>query len=230
MGVKGKVVEIFKSVQGEGKYVGLPQIFLRLSFCNLLCTYCDTDFVHGTWMETQEVLEEVKALLEQYSDVRSLSITGGEPLLQEEFLGDVLPRFKEWDLQVLLETNGTLPSNLLGVLPWVDIVSMDIKLSSASLTPDVWSEHEAFLALSKEKDTYVKLVLSGGTSEEDFRRALDLVSYADPSTCLILQPVTPLGQAKRARQDQLARWMDVARKSLRDVRLVPQMHKVWGMP
>ena len=228
--MKGKIVEIFKSVQGEGKYAGLPQVFLRLSFCNLQCTYCDTDFVRGTWMDADEALREVQALLNQDANIRSISITGGEPLLQKEFLGNVLPRLKEQDLQILLETNGTLPDHLAGVLPWVDIVAMDIKLSSVSQTAEAWSEHRAFLSLSKTKETYVKVVLSRQTADEDFTRAVDLVAKEDPSTCFILQPVTPLGEASPPTQDQMNRWTALSTKVLRDVRVMPQMHKVWGLP
>lgn len=139
------------------------------------------------------------------------------------------PFFKEGELRTLLETNGTLPDHLKKVLPWVDIVSMDIKLASASLTPDVWSQHEAFLALSRAKDTYVKVVLSEATTDEDFSKAVGLVSQADPRICFVLQPVTPMGQAVQPRAAQMKRWMEMAKEALVDVRLIPQMHRVWGI-
>ncbi len=229
MGVQGKIVEIFKSIQGEGKYVGLPQIFLRLGFCNLQCTYCDTDFISGKWMGQAEVLEEIRRLLEANQDVQSISVTGGEPLLQDEFLLGILPELKSSNLRIFLETNGTLPTHLSKVLSWIDVVSMDMKLSSASLTPDFWPQHRQFLASSTAKDAYVKVVLSEQTTEEDFQEAVNTVAQVDPRTCFILQPVTALGAAKVPKAAQIEKWTDRARRSLRDVRLIPQMHRVWGI-
>lgn len=230
MEAKAKVVEIFKSVQGEGKYAGLPQIFLRLSFCNMQCTYCDTDFNAGTWMTQEEVLAGVENLLNQHSDVQSLSITGGEPLAQGEFLKGVLPRLKERDLRLLLETNGTLPSALSAVLPWIDIVAMDIKLPSVSQTPVFWPQHEEFLAVARGKDVYVKVVLSAQARDEDFLRAVDTVAVADTSLCFVLQPVTPLGDSLAPSSAQMLRWTQAAKEKLSDVRVIPQMHKLWGIP
>ena len=230
MYTKGKIVEIFKSLQGEGKYVGLPQIFVRLSMCNLQCTYCDTDFTNGDWMTYEEVLDRVQKLLQENPEVTSLSITGGEPLLQTEFLKVVLPRLKEQGMKVLLETNGTLPDGLRCVLSWIDIIAMDIKLASASLTAPSWSQHGAFLAMSQAMDTYVKVVVSAQTTDEDFERAVKLVMNIQPSTCFILQPVTPLGQASVPKDTQIERWIHTAREALTDVRVIPQMHKRWGIP
>jgi len=230
MAHKGKVVEIFKSVQGEGKYVGLPQVFLRLSFCNLQCTYCDTDFQSGNWMSAQEALDAIAALLRTHAEVASVAVTGGEPLLQDGFLQEILPSLKEQGLNVLLETNGTIAEAFRKIETCIDVVSMDIKLASASLTKDLSREHDAFLVASQAKDRYVKVVLSAQTTDEDFARAVGLLAGHDPSTCFVLQPVTPLGLATPPTSQQLERWTGAARVLLRDVRVIPQMHKQWGIP
>ena len=226
---KGKVVEIFKSQQGEGKYVGLPQIFLRMSHCNLQCTYCDTDFNTGAWMSVGEVVQAVENLLSANPEVRSVSVTGGEPLLQVDFLTEVLPVLR-CKASILLETNGTIPSGLRQLIEYIDIVSMDIKLASASLTEAMWHEHGQFLEAGKGKDLYVKVVLSAQTVDEDFRKAVEMVAATDAHMCFILQPVTPLGQATLPSPAQMEKWSDIATRSLADVRVIPQMHKRWGIP
>ena len=99
-----KVTEIYKSIQGEGRHAGLPCIFVRLTGCNLRCTWCDTEYGYsgGSDMSIDDVLKEVKSL-----SCQLVEITGGEPLLQEETpaLADAL--LKE-GYAVLLETAGSI--------------------------------------------------------------------------------------------------------------------------
>ncbi len=230
METNGKVVEIFHSIQGEGKYVGMPQVFLRLSACNLQCGYCDTDFNKGEKMEVEYVLREVQRLLSEHAGTGDISITGGEPLLQEKFLAGVLPKLKEIPLRVLLETNGTLPAAMQQLRPWVDIVAMDIKLPSVSGTPACWDEHRAFLAACAGKDAYVKIVVSASTDEAEWQKAVELLARATGRLSCVLQPVTALGGAQAPSLRQLRRWTQMAGSRLRDVRVIPQMHKLWGIP
>ena len=76
-----KVNEIFKSIQGESTYAGLPCTFIRLAGCNLRCTYCDTNYAyyHGKELSDEEIISKI----EEYG-VKCVEFTGGEPLLQEE--------------------------------------------------------------------------------------------------------------------------------------------------
>ena len=83
---KVKIKEIFASIQGEGPYVGYKQLFVRFCNCNLKCNYCDTEFMDGKDYNPCELADEVN----KFSDVHSVSLTGGEPLLQIEFLKDFL--------------------------------------------------------------------------------------------------------------------------------------------
>ena len=84
------IKEIFSSIQGEGPYIGFEQLFIRFSKCNLKCSYCDTNFVTDLKEYTsQELSDEVK----KYNTTHSISLTGGEPLLDVEFLKECLPLF-----------------------------------------------------------------------------------------------------------------------------------------
>ncbi|MCJ7697691.1 MAG: 7-carboxy-7-deazaguanine synthase QueE [Thermoplasmata archaeon] len=99
-----KVNEIFYSIQGEGTLIGVPSIFLRLTGCNLRCSFCDTTYAYeqGTEMSIQEILGEIKKFACTY-----ICLTGGEPLLQKDTpkLIDCLLQQK---YQLCLETNGSI--------------------------------------------------------------------------------------------------------------------------
>jgi 7-carboxy-7-deazaguanine synthase len=99
-----KINEIFYSIQGEGTYAGLPCIFIRLTFCNLRCTYCDTEyaFYDGQDMTISEIFTEI----EKY-DCNLVEVTGGEPLLQNESF-ELMTRLCNSGYEVLLETGGSL--------------------------------------------------------------------------------------------------------------------------
>lgn len=100
-----KINEIFYSIQGEGTSSGLPCVFIRLTYCNLRCTYCDTEyaFYDGKEMSINEILNEIK----QY-DCKLVEVTGGEPLIQNECF-ELMNKLCDLDYEVMLETSGSLP-------------------------------------------------------------------------------------------------------------------------
>jgi 7-carboxy-7-deazaguanine synthase len=102
-----QITEIFKSIQGESSYAGLPCIFIRLTGCNLRCTWCDTEYsFHGGETMT---LEQVMKRVDDFGG-RLVEITGGEPLLQKEVY-PLMDRLLAENYQVLLETSGERPIN-----------------------------------------------------------------------------------------------------------------------
>jgi 7-carboxy-7-deazaguanine synthase len=117
-----QITEIYKSIQGESTYAGLPCVFVRLTGCNLRCSWCDSEytFAGGHRMTTEEVLEEV----EQLSPGRGLvEITGGEPLLQEREVVPLMQHLLDDGYTVLLETSGERPLQRVpkGVVKIVDV-------------------------------------------------------------------------------------------------------------
>ncbi|MEW6652461.1 MAG: radical SAM protein [Bacteroidota bacterium] len=100
-----KINEIYKSIQGESSKAGLPCTFIRLTYCNLRCTYCDSEyaFYNGNDMEIEEILAEVKKL-----ECNLVEVTGGEPLFQKECL-KLLRSLCDEGYEVMLETGGSLP-------------------------------------------------------------------------------------------------------------------------
>lgn len=97
-----KVVEMFASIQGEGKYLGYPVIFIRLAGCNLKCPFCDTDFSHGNVMTIDDIAKE----LTKYPKIKRVVITGGEPTIHPGF-ETLCKNLHLWGYKVHIETNGT---------------------------------------------------------------------------------------------------------------------------
>jgi 7-carboxy-7-deazaguanine synthase len=144
-----KVCEIYRSIQGESSFAGLPCTFVRLAGCNLRCLYCDTTYAleGGEERSVEEVLEEV----ESYGQ-HLVEITGGEPLVQEEtpvLASALLARGRT----VLVETNGSLD---ISVLPDNAIRIMDVKCPSSGESDKVLWENIWKLTKSDE----VKFVIA----------------------------------------------------------------------
>ena len=189
----GRVVEVFSGIQGEGTRVGERHIFLRLAGCNLACRYCDQpearriprlalieqtpgrrDFTSTpNPIAAVDLARAVLALHRPRRLHRALAVTGGEPLLQADFLADLLPRVRRCGLRVLLETNGALPDALRALLPCLDIVSMDLKLRSATGRPMPARAHETFLRLATRGgvQVYAKAVVTSSATLREVGRA-----------------------------------------------------------
>src|SRR5574344_2620500 len=144
MSKTAKIAEIFDSVQGEGLYIGVRQLFIRFCGCNLLCDYCDTAFDKGKEYTVDELVKEIQSYDTQ--SIHSVSLTGGEPLLHYEFLQLLLPELKKQNIKIYLETNGTLPKPLESVIDNIDIIAMDFKLDSSAKIGNLYSKHDEFLA------------------------------------------------------------------------------------
>lgn len=99
-----KINEIFYSVQGESTHVGKPCVFVRLTYCNLRCTYCDTEyaFYNGHDMSVDEVIQSISAY-----GCKTVEITGGEPLLQERVY-ELMTKLCDSGYEVLIETGGSI--------------------------------------------------------------------------------------------------------------------------
>ncbi|BDR93238.1 7-carboxy-7-deazaguanine synthase QueE [Vulcanisaeta souniana] len=126
-----RVIEIFKSWQGEGPNAGREAVFLRLALCNLRCSWCDTKYswFGGTEMSVHDVYE---ALMKTAGGVRHLAVTGGEPLLWSRELLQLLRFMKAQGFFVEVETNGTLrPGELVN---YVDEFNVSPKLSNSGVS------------------------------------------------------------------------------------------------
>ena len=189
--MNARILEIFQSTQGEGKYIGVPQVFVRFFECNMHCVWCDTPHSigdttrHYKEFTLDSLVSEIKAL---WGQSHSVSITGGEPLLQAEFINTLTPVLRGLGMTIYLETNGVLPKELAQVIDGVDIIAMDIKLPSSTQCRAYWQEHDEFLQIARTKDLFVKVVISNATTKEEVLQAAELVKRHAPDVPFILQP------------------------------------------
>jgi organic radical activating enzyme len=222
--MKGRITEVFDSVQGEGLYLGEKQIFVRFYGCNLKCKYCDTELNSFMEYEPEELMRELDLYREKY---HSISFTGGEPLLQSEFLKEVLKSTRKDNHKNYLETNGTLHKELEDVIDYVDIVAMDLKLPSSTGLSELWEEHRLFLKIASRKEVFVKTVICSHTKEEDLIRGLRLIRETAQEAVLILQLNS--NEDRVYLHDKLETFKDVCRKERVTYCCVEQIHKVIGV-
>jgi 7-carboxy-7-deazaguanine synthase len=157
-----QLIEIYKSLQGESTYAGLPCVFVRLTGCNLRCSWCDSEYTFqgGRKMTSQDVLDEVGRLSPSGGLVE---ITGGEPMLQERELLPFMKQLLEAGYRVLLETSGERP---LERVPAEIIKIVDVKCPHSGAADTFHPANLETLAAHDE----VKFVLS---SRADYEFARD---------------------------------------------------------
>ena len=229
-----EISEIFSSLQGEGPYLGVKQVFVRFGRCNMHCVYCDElekmKEENFTRMSLAQVLREIGRFEKEKGPHHSVSLTGGEPLFYTAFLENLLPRLKERRYNIYLETNGTLPRELDRVIRFCDIIAMDLKPPSSTGDRNFDKEHEEFLKIAARKDVFVKVVVTPDTRLEEIERCADLVESVDPHIPFILQPQSEaFGISTKALELIEKSFMHSAEKYLYDVRVIAQMHKIWGV-
>ena len=122
---KAKIKEIFTSIQGEGPFIGYKQLFIRFCGCNLSCAYCDTD--HDSKGAKIYTPLELIAIANSQRECHSVALTGGEPLLQPDFLIETCKLLKKYNINIALDTSGVGIGKYEEVLKYVDLVILDIK-------------------------------------------------------------------------------------------------------
>ncbi|MBI2339519.1 MAG: 7-carboxy-7-deazaguanine synthase QueE [Deltaproteobacteria bacterium] len=235
--MRAKIIEIFSSIQGEGLWVGRPQVFVRFKGCRLKCAYCDTPLTHSKIQEArieyppfsrqfekhslEFSAEELTKSVERYQP-RSLAITGGEPLEQVDFLAEWFPTLAG-RCEILLETSGVEVEALGRVISFIDMVSLDIKIPSATGERAYWEIHDRFIETAKQKGHYAKVVFDEKMTDEEIERLMILFSK-HPQLPVVFQPVSPV--QRRDLKRCFALFQLFAERFPKRVRLIPQTHKL----
>ncbi len=247
------ISEIFSAIQGEGPFAGKRQIFIRLSGCDIRCIWCDTPqslkrvkqceietgagkrkFIsRNNPLNKVDVVSYISKLSPEIH--HSISITGGEPLLQNNALKKLLPELKKnFHLPIYLETGGHRPDKLKNIIKYIDFISMDFKLPSSSRTEPSWNKHSDFLSSSIKskslKSIWVKIVLTNKTSINELKKSIEIIkSFAQEREIeVFLQPVTKINGTKPPSEIEL---LDIHNKLLKlypHIRVLPQTHKFLG--
>lgn len=168
-----RVNEIFKSIQGESTYAGIPCVFVRLTGCNLRCSYCDTTYAYeeGINMSVNEIVKEI----EGYA-CKNVCITGGEPLLQKNVY-KLINLLKTKSYKIFVETNGAMNIDLL---PGNIIRIMDVKCPDSGMNKEMdWRNLERLRG-----DDEVKFVMSSKKDYEWAKRILKKHNLPDKTNVL----------------------------------------------
>ena len=204
-----KVNEIYYSIQGEGSATGLPCVFVRLTYCNLRCTYCDTEyaFYDGKDFSIDEIINEVKKY-----DCKLVEVTGGEPLVQMDECLLLMKNLCDNGFNVMIETGGSLPIDKID--PRVKII-MDLKCPSSGMEKKNLYENINYLKPTDE----LKFVIG---SREDYEWTVDVMNrYNLNNKCEILFSVV-FGKIDPV---QLVNWI---LEDKLNIRFQLQMHKfIW---
>ena len=204
-----RVNEIFYSIQGESSMAGLPCIFIRLTYCNLRCSYCDTEyaFYEGTNFTVEEILAEIKKY-----DCKLVEITGGEPLVQKEIFS-LQKTLCDAGYEVMIETGGSISIKELDRR--VKVI-MDLKCPSSKMSDKNLFENVMYLKSADE----VKFVIGNREDYEWAKGIIDEYTLTEKCSILfsnvfsVLEPI------------QLAEW--ILNDNLK-VRFQIQMHKyIWS--
>lgn len=224
--MNARISEIFESIQGEGILVGVLQLFVRFSGCNLNCYYCDTrkeseicrDYVNNVDLKNPVQSNYVQRIIDS-AKVHSVSFTGGEPLLQAEFI-ESLKKTKPF----YLETNMTLPEKAKK-LRFVDYVAGDLKVREsrvANYEEVLERTFQSFRILknTRKRLTFCKIVLPARFNQEEvINSAMQIKNYVQ---CFVLQPIFGEDVSNVFK-------LQKAMLEFADVRVIPQVHKLMGV-
>ncbi len=203
-----KINEIYFSVQGESSYSGLPCIFIRLTYCNLRCTYCDSEysFYDGKKMKIHDILKEIK----KYS-CNLVEVTGGEPLLQKNCI-NLLNELIKNNYDVLLETSGSLS---ISDVPDKVINIIDFKCPSSKMDSKNMWDNINYL----KKNDEIKFVIGDRIDYEWTKKKIE--EYKLNQICdILISPVYGEIEPK-----EIVKW--ILEDNLK-VRFQIQMHKeIW---
>ncbi|WP_022671079.1 7-carboxy-7-deazaguanine synthase QueE [Hippea alviniae] len=203
--MKAKVSEIFFSIQGEGKFIGLKAAFIRLCGCNLNCYFCDTKYAINCTDEFTD--EEIHSQILQFK-TENVIFTGGEPTLQDEFIAYFIKKHQNY--RFLLETNGTIfPQKSIELLEHIVVSPKMFALNTTVL----------FKIKKRAKSVEFKFVV-----EENFEEEIELAKKLNLKE-ITLQPIWF--------KDTLNSYLEKTRKIIEkakqydiNVRVIPQLHKI----
>lgn len=203
-----KVIEIFRSLQGEGVLIGTPTVFVRFQGCNLRCEWCDTGYARegGQEMSVEQILEKVEEFKTQF-----VCLTGGEPLLQRDSL-KLMNKLLEKLYHVTLETNGSID---LEDVPCAEnmLISMDIKCPSSGMHEKMMFSNIELLSPADQ----LKFIVA---DKEDLKYAENILRQYEVKSTVVFTPVGGLDL------EPVANFV-LSRKL--NARVLPQLHKlIWG--
>jgi len=261
-GSAGHLSEIFCSVQGEGLFVGERQIFVRTAGCVATCSWCDTVYskvqtprfvIHShagdeakPWrpnpVSLDDVVADVVDLARANAPVATVSVTGGEPLEQPEFVAALARALRARGFRIHLETAGLHAAALRTMIDELDVIAADVKLPSATGI-EHWSAHADFLAAMRgspfdpardhARVLFTKVIVDLKATVAEIERAAELVAGCSRRIPFVIQPESETLLGRRSTREDRRALLDLVDAGARAaglrldvVRVIPQTHKV----
>ncbi len=242
--VTGNVSEVFASIQGEGLQIGTMQLFIRLSGCNLNCKRCELQeyqnvqgsFYIRPWPGLRNIRlanpitphKLLKTLESQYQlpDFDSISILGGEPLLQADFLRELGLLFREKKLPLFVETSGLLDKEFVALNDVVTVWCVDLKISKAwGFKGKLREKHKNIVSAAKPGKTYFRILLDSNDDPDAILKQLKHLSLK--RFPLVLQPFACApSHVNDWDTSTILEWIKLFKPYFKQVRWIPQVHKL----
>ena len=234
-----RLFEIFTSVEGEGILYGTKTLFVRLAGCPFKCFYCDTPeslpLDSGTEYEIEEACKLIEKNLEP--NTYKVNFTGGDPLVQSDALAEMAKFVQSKNIPTYIESSCYDSKKFSKVIPFIDFIKIEFKTKDSEF---VDSAHYPQLiqnamdclknAIELKKRTYIKIVVSAKTNENDFKELVEQIFHTiskDDISGFIIQPTHGIEEPSL---DLLLKLYDLVSPHYNEVRVVPQLHKIIGAP
>lgn len=234
-----RLFEIFTSLEGEGILYGTKTLFVRLAGCPFKCFYCDTPEAlpmdSGKEYDVKEACKMIEQNLEP--NTYKVNFTGGDPLVQSDALAEMAKFVQSKNIPTYIESSCYDSKKFSRVIPFIDFIKIEFKTKDSEF---VDSQHYPQLiqnaieclrnSVELKKHTYIKIVVSAKTNENDFKELLEqifqVISKEDISG-FIIQPTHGIEEPSL---ELLLKLYDLVIPYYDDVRVVPQLHKIIGAP
>lgn len=237
--MKVRLFEIFTSIEGEGVLYGTKTLFVRLAGCPFTCFYCDTKEAlpldSGKEYDIPDACAQIDKHLEKQT--YKVNFTGGDPLVQHEAVAELAKHIQSKKIPTYLESSCFDSKRFAYVMPYIDHIKIELKTQDSYF---VDPKHYSMLlengleclrlAIKSKKSTYIKIVVSSKTIPQNFEEMVrQIFKIADPNDLkgFIIQPT--YGIAEPSLQ-QLFSFYDIVYPYYKEVRVVPQLHKLIGAP
>lgn len=237
--MKVRLFEIFTSVEGEGILYGTKTLFVRLAGCPFTCFYCDTIETLPLDSGKEYKIEEACSLIDKELEDKTYKVnfTGGDPLIQHEAVAEMAKHVQSLNIPTYLESACFDSKKFNHILPFLDFVKIEFKTEDSEF---IDSKHYPNYiknvleclrsSVSAKKTTYIKIVVSSKTKIDSFKKLLhdifNMVSKEDLSG-FVIQPTYSTSEPSL---ENLLKLYDLVYPYYNEVRIIPQLQKIMGVP
>ncbi len=234
-----RLFEIFTSVEGEGILYGTKTLFVRLAGCPFKCFYCDTPDALPPDSGEQYTVKDACKMIEKKLEPNTYKVnfTGGDPLVQSDALAEMARFVQSKKIPTYIESSCYDSEKFARVIPFIDYVKIEFKTEDSEFVeaahyPRLFQNAIECLktSLEQKKHTYVKIVVSSRTGTDSFGRMVDSifrVASGRDIAGFVIQPTHGIAEPSLK---LLLGLYDLVWPLYREVRIVPQLHKIIGAP